>query len=100
MVDPGIDHGFVYNAKGQVDILQSPFFDFTPDVDYSVEEYVDRIIFQLAATIDEQISSVQWTISSKVKKAPDGNPLPSLQSSTKIFNSHSSGDESFQVEEK
>ncbi|KAL0919085.1 hypothetical protein M5K25_011158 [Dendrobium thyrsiflorum] len=60
MVDPGIDHGFVYNAKGQVNILQSPFFNFTPDVDQSVEEYVDRIIFQLAATIDKQFSSVQW----------------------------------------
>ncbi|KAL0906430.1 hypothetical protein M5K25_024925 [Dendrobium thyrsiflorum] len=93
MVDPRIDHGFVYNAKGQVDILQSPFFDFTPDVDHFVEEYVDRIIFQLAATIEKQISSVQWTISSKIKKAPDDNSLPSLKSSTKISNSHSSGDE-------
>ncbi|KAL0920476.1 hypothetical protein M5K25_009615 [Dendrobium thyrsiflorum] len=49
-LDPANDHGFVYNTKGQVDILQSPFFDFSPDVDHSVEEYVDRIIFQLAAT--------------------------------------------------
>ncbi|KAL0920161.1 hypothetical protein M5K25_009278 [Dendrobium thyrsiflorum] len=95
MADPEVDHGFVYNAKGQVDILKSPFFNFTPNVDHSIEEYMDRIIFQLATTIDEQISTFQWTIISKVKKAPDGNSLPSVKSSTKISNSFSSGDENF-----
>ncbi|KAL0922181.1 hypothetical protein M5K25_006149 [Dendrobium thyrsiflorum] len=99
MADSGIDHGFVYNENDQVDILKSPFFNFSPDVDHSVEEYMDRILFQLAATIDKKISSVQWTIISKAKKAPYGKSLPSLQSNTKIFNSHSSGDESFQEEE-
>ncbi|KAL0927013.1 hypothetical protein M5K25_001164 [Dendrobium thyrsiflorum] len=75
MADPEVDHGFIYN-----------------DNDQSVEEYVDRIIFQLASTIEEQISSVQWITVSKVKKAPDGNSLPSLHSSL-------SGDENFQVGE-
>ncbi|KAL0907306.1 hypothetical protein M5K25_021706 [Dendrobium thyrsiflorum] len=65
--DPANDHGFIYNDKGQVDILQSPFFDFTPDIDHSVEEYVERIIFQLAATIDDQLSSVQWLLSNDGK---------------------------------
>ncbi|KAL0913436.1 hypothetical protein M5K25_016897 [Dendrobium thyrsiflorum] len=60
MADPEVGHGFVYNANGQVDILKSPFFDFTLDVDQSVEEYVDRIIFQLVATIDEQISFKEY----------------------------------------
>ncbi|KAL0909984.1 hypothetical protein M5K25_020903 [Dendrobium thyrsiflorum] len=86
MADLEVDYDFVYNAKGQVNILKSPFFDFTPDVDHSVKEYVDRIIFQHATTIDKQISTFQWTIITKVKKAPDGNSLPSVQSSTKISN--------------
>ncbi|KAL0914831.1 hypothetical protein M5K25_015215 [Dendrobium thyrsiflorum] len=90
--DPEVDHGFIYNDQGRVDIIKSHFFDFTPGVDQTVEEYVNRIIFQLAATFEEQISSVQWMIITKVKKAPNGKSLPSLQSS-------SSGDENFQVGE-
>ncbi|KAL0913015.1 hypothetical protein M5K25_016444 [Dendrobium thyrsiflorum] len=87
MADPGIDHGFIYNTKGQVDILQSPFFDFSPDVDHSMEEYVDRIIFQLAATIDVQLSSVQWLVGSNAKKSTNAKNLP--------MPSSSSGDEEF-----
>ncbi|KAL0904686.1 hypothetical protein M5K25_026820 [Dendrobium thyrsiflorum] len=89
--DPANDHGFVYNTKGQVDILQSPFFDFSPDVDHSVKEYVDRIIFQLAATIDVQLSSVQWLVDGNTKKSTNVMNLPIPTSS--------SGDEIFQVEE-
>ncbi|KAL0927227.1 hypothetical protein M5K25_001389 [Dendrobium thyrsiflorum] len=33
MADPEVDHGFIYNEKGQVDILKYPFFDFTTDED-------------------------------------------------------------------
>ncbi|KAL0922561.1 hypothetical protein M5K25_006552 [Dendrobium thyrsiflorum] len=91
MDDPEVDHDFVYNANGQVNILKSPFFDFTPDEDQSVEEYVDRIILQLAATIDEQISFVQWLVDGNVKKATD-DVNPPMQT-------NSSGDETFQVEE-
>ncbi|KAL0914763.1 hypothetical protein M5K25_015140 [Dendrobium thyrsiflorum] len=89
--DPANDHGFVYNTKGQVDILQSPFFDFSPDVDHSVKEYVDRIIFQLAATIDVQLSSAQWLVDGNTKKSINVMNLPIPTSS--------SGDEIFQVEE-
>ncbi|KAL0913043.1 hypothetical protein M5K25_016474 [Dendrobium thyrsiflorum] len=63
MADPANDHGFIYDDQGKVDNIKSPFFDFSPGVDQSVEEYVDRIVFQLAATIDEQLSSVQWLLS-------------------------------------
>ncbi|KAL0911359.1 hypothetical protein M5K25_019493 [Dendrobium thyrsiflorum] len=91
LLDPANDHGFVYNTKGQVDILQSPFFDFSSDVDHSVEEYVDRIIFQLAATIDVQLSSVQWLVDGYTKKSTNVMNLPIPTSS--------SGDEIFQVEE-
>ncbi|KAH0456858.1 hypothetical protein IEQ34_014765 [Dendrobium chrysotoxum] len=62
MADPKRDHGFVYNDQGQVDITHSPFFDINPEVDQTIEEYVERIVFTLAATIDDQISSVQWQI--------------------------------------
>ncbi|KAL0911112.1 hypothetical protein M5K25_019225 [Dendrobium thyrsiflorum] len=69
MTDLANDHGFIYNDQGQVNIIKSPFFNFTPGVDQSVEEYVDRIIYQLAATIDEQISSVQWLVGGNAKKS-------------------------------
>ncbi|KAL0906882.1 hypothetical protein M5K25_025412 [Dendrobium thyrsiflorum] len=60
MADPEQDHGFVYDDQGQVDILNSPFFDINPEVDPTVEEYVDRIVFTLTAAIDDQLSSVQF----------------------------------------
>ncbi|KAL0913619.1 hypothetical protein M5K25_017096 [Dendrobium thyrsiflorum] len=62
MNDPANDHGFIYDDQGKADIIKSSFFDFSPGVDQSVEEYVDRIIFQLDATIDKQLSSVQWLV--------------------------------------
>ncbi|KAL0909034.1 hypothetical protein M5K25_023556 [Dendrobium thyrsiflorum] len=65
MADPELDHGFVYDDQGQVDILKSPFFDVNLEIDHTVEEYVDGIIFSLASTIYEQLSSVQWRIVSK-----------------------------------
>ncbi|KAL0906872.1 hypothetical protein M5K25_025401 [Dendrobium thyrsiflorum] len=91
MTDPTNDHGFIYNDQGKVDIIKSPFFNFSPDVDHSVEEYVDRIIFQLAVTIDEQISSVQWLVGGNTKKSTDVENF-SMQT-------NSSGDEIFQEEE-
>ncbi|KAL0904965.1 hypothetical protein M5K25_027130 [Dendrobium thyrsiflorum] len=62
IVDPELDHGFVYNDQGQVDILISPFFDVNLEIDRAVEEYVESITFSLAASIDEQLSPVQWQI--------------------------------------
>ncbi|KAL0906515.1 hypothetical protein M5K25_025013 [Dendrobium thyrsiflorum] len=62
MADPELDHSFVYNDQGQVDILKSPFFDINLEIDRTVEEYVDRIVFSFAAAIDEQLSPIQWRI--------------------------------------
>ncbi|KAL0909408.1 hypothetical protein M5K25_020277 [Dendrobium thyrsiflorum] len=42
MADPEVGHGFIYDHQGLVDILQSPFFDLTLEVDNTVDEYVDR----------------------------------------------------------
>ncbi|KAL0924952.1 hypothetical protein M5K25_005813 [Dendrobium thyrsiflorum] len=49
-------------AEGQVDIHKSPLFDLNLEIDQTVEEYIERIVFTLAATIDEQLPSVQWQI--------------------------------------
>ncbi|PKU80328.1 Acetolactate synthase small subunit 2, chloroplastic [Dendrobium catenatum] len=61
-VDPELDHGFVYDDQGQVDILKSLFFDLNLDIDQTVEVYVERITFTLADAIDEQLYSIQWQI--------------------------------------
>ncbi|KAH0466033.1 hypothetical protein IEQ34_006136 [Dendrobium chrysotoxum] len=42
MADPEYDNGFVYNDQGQVDILNSLFFDINPEVDQTVEEYIHK----------------------------------------------------------
>ncbi|KAL0909013.1 hypothetical protein M5K25_023534 [Dendrobium thyrsiflorum] len=68
MADPERDSGFVYNEQGFVDILRSPFFDLNLEVDDSVEEYVERIIFTLSNTIEEQLSTVQWQITAKPRQ--------------------------------
>ncbi|KAL0922993.1 hypothetical protein M5K25_007033 [Dendrobium thyrsiflorum] len=62
IADPEQDHEFVYNEQGHVVILNSPFFDVNPEVDQTVEEYIQRITFTLAAAIDDQLSSVQWKL--------------------------------------
>ncbi|KAL0909030.1 hypothetical protein M5K25_023552 [Dendrobium thyrsiflorum] len=62
MADPGVNHGFVYDNQGSVDILQSLFFDLNPEVDDTVDEYIDRIIFTLAPSIEEHLTSGQWQI--------------------------------------
>ncbi|KAL0914159.1 hypothetical protein M5K25_017668 [Dendrobium thyrsiflorum] len=56
LTGPGRD--IVFNNQGQVDIIQSPFFDVNLEVDQIVEGYIDRIIFSLTAAIDDQLSSV------------------------------------------
>ncbi|KAL0916295.1 hypothetical protein M5K25_013793 [Dendrobium thyrsiflorum] len=65
MADPEQDHEFVYNEQGHADILNSPFFDINSEVDQTVEEYVERIVFTLATAIDDQLSFVQWQLVSK-----------------------------------
>ncbi|KAL0906572.1 hypothetical protein M5K25_025074 [Dendrobium thyrsiflorum] len=62
VADPEQDHGFVYNEQGHVNILNSPFFDVNPEVDQTIEEYVERITFTLATAVEDQLSSVQWLI--------------------------------------
>ncbi|PKU68483.1 hypothetical protein MA16_Dca016841 [Dendrobium catenatum] len=64
MADPGLDSGFVYNEQGFIDILRSTFFNVNLEIDISVDEYLDRIIFTLSKAIEEQLANVQWQITS------------------------------------
>ncbi|KAL0909861.1 hypothetical protein M5K25_020768 [Dendrobium thyrsiflorum] len=60
MGDPDIDHGFLYDYQGRVDILISPFFDVPFGNDNTAGEYVDRILYQLTLAIEEQIPAGRW----------------------------------------
>ncbi|KAL0922245.1 hypothetical protein M5K25_006216 [Dendrobium thyrsiflorum] len=62
MADPECDHGFIYNHQGLVDILQSSFFDLNLKVDNTVDNYVDRILFTLAPSIEEHLPSGHWRL--------------------------------------
>ncbi|KAL0904685.1 hypothetical protein M5K25_026819 [Dendrobium thyrsiflorum] len=55
MADPELDSGFVYNEQGFVDILRSPFFNVNLEVENTIEEYVEHIIFTISDSIEEQI---------------------------------------------
>ncbi|PKU71438.1 hypothetical protein MA16_Dca004280 [Dendrobium catenatum] len=65
MADPEVDHGFANNSQGQIDILQSPFFDPDWEFEDSVESYVDRILYHLAEMIDKQRPTGHWQIVSR-----------------------------------
>ncbi|KAL0914000.1 hypothetical protein M5K25_017496 [Dendrobium thyrsiflorum] len=58
----------IIKPAGFVDVLRSPFFDINPEVDNSVEEYVERIIFTLSNAIEKQLSTVQWQITAKPRQ--------------------------------
>ncbi|PKU74119.1 hypothetical protein MA16_Dca023852 [Dendrobium catenatum] len=62
MADLELDSGFVYDEQGNINILHSTFFNFNPETDNSVEEYVDRIIFTFSEAVEEQLANVQWQI--------------------------------------
>ncbi|KAL0915671.1 hypothetical protein M5K25_016106 [Dendrobium thyrsiflorum] len=62
MADPERDNGFVYNSQGQVDIIRSPFFDLNLEIDDTIDNYVDRILFTLTLAIEEHQVSGQWRI--------------------------------------
>ncbi|KAI0511557.1 hypothetical protein KFK09_012187 [Dendrobium nobile] len=59
---PEVDHGFAYNPLGDIDILHSPFYEPDWEYDESVEDYVNRIIYCLAETIDLQKTKMLWLI--------------------------------------
>ncbi|PKU67774.1 hypothetical protein MA16_Dca016943 [Dendrobium catenatum] len=60
MADPEIDHDFDYNSQGEIDILRSHFYETEWGYDDSIEDYVNRILFCLAETIELQQPRVTW----------------------------------------
>ncbi|KAL0921097.1 hypothetical protein M5K25_008133 [Dendrobium thyrsiflorum] len=76
MGDPDVDHGFIYDEQGRVDILGSPFFDVEFGNDRTADEYVDQIIYQLSLAIEDRIPSGRWYIVS--------TPLTSLNLVTSL----------------
>ncbi|KAL0916335.1 hypothetical protein M5K25_013838 [Dendrobium thyrsiflorum] len=80
MTDPEFNHGFTFDDQGRTDILHSPFFDvqFIED-DVTVEEYIDRILYQLTLAIEEHIPAGHWKIMSRPTNPP--SPTPSTRNS-------------------
>ncbi|KAL0916494.1 hypothetical protein M5K25_014014 [Dendrobium thyrsiflorum] len=80
MVDLEFDHGFAFDDQGRTDILHSPFFDvqFSED-DVTIEDYIDRILYQLTLTIEEHILAGHWNIVSRPTNPP--SPTPSTTNS-------------------
>ncbi|KAL0927003.1 hypothetical protein M5K25_003263 [Dendrobium thyrsiflorum] len=64
MADPERDFGMVYDEKGFIQILQSPFFDVDPEVDHAVEGYVARILDTIVLAVEEQLGTVEWRLAS------------------------------------
>ncbi|KAL0915079.1 hypothetical protein M5K25_015480 [Dendrobium thyrsiflorum] len=67
---PERDHGFVYDDQGQTDLLQSTFFDVNLEVDDTVDEYIDRIIFTLAPAIEEHLPTGHWRVIGRPSTSP------------------------------
>ncbi|PKU73218.1 hypothetical protein MA16_Dca023694 [Dendrobium catenatum] len=80
MADPEVDHGFVFNDQRRADILGSLFFDVTFGNDETVENYIDRILFQLMLSIEEHLPQGRWVI---VGHPP--LPPPATSPSMKVF---------------
>ncbi|KAL0906704.1 hypothetical protein M5K25_025219 [Dendrobium thyrsiflorum] len=76
MGDPDVDHEFLYDEQGRVDILQSPFFDVTFGSDRTVDEYVDRIIYQLTLAIEDRIPQGRWYLIGRPSTPPNLAPNP------------------------
>ncbi|KAL0911410.1 hypothetical protein M5K25_019549 [Dendrobium thyrsiflorum] len=71
MGDPDVDHGFYYDEQGQVDILNSSFFDVSFGNDPTADEYVERIIYQLTLAIEDQLPAGRWCLVSRRPSSPD-----------------------------
>ncbi|KAL0921716.1 hypothetical protein M5K25_008817 [Dendrobium thyrsiflorum] len=71
MGDPDVDHDFLYDEQGMVDILRSSFFGVTFGNDPTADEYVEQIIYQLTLAIEDQIPAGRWYLVSRHPTSPD-----------------------------
>ncbi|KAL0928019.1 hypothetical protein M5K25_002252 [Dendrobium thyrsiflorum] len=62
MADPERDFGIAYDDQGLIQILQSPFFDIDPEVDHTVNDYIDRILETVVLAVEEQLGAVEWRL--------------------------------------
>ncbi|KAL0916669.1 hypothetical protein M5K25_014197 [Dendrobium thyrsiflorum] len=62
MADPEQDFGMAYDEQGYVHILHSTFFDVDPEVDHTLQGYVERILDTLVDAVEEQLGTVEWRI--------------------------------------
>ncbi|PKU74177.1 hypothetical protein MA16_Dca020153 [Dendrobium catenatum] len=85
MADPEVDHGFVYNDRGEIDILLSPFYDPDWEYDKTVERYVKRILYCLAHTIDLQKPKTPWLLVGRSTPSPSVATSPSTKTFSTIF---------------
>ncbi|PKU84521.1 hypothetical protein MA16_Dca003034 [Dendrobium catenatum] len=81
MVVLEVDHGFAYNALGEIDILRCPFYKPDWEYDESVEDYINRILYCLAETTDLQKPKTHWLLIGRSTPFPPSATSPS----TKVF---------------
>ncbi|KAL0922507.1 hypothetical protein M5K25_006497 [Dendrobium thyrsiflorum] len=67
MADPEHDFGIVYDDQGLIQILQSPFFDVDPEVDHTVNDYIERILETVVMAVEDQLGTVEWRLSADPK---------------------------------
>ncbi|PKU72154.1 hypothetical protein MA16_Dca006747 [Dendrobium catenatum] len=79
MADPAVDHGFAYNAQGEIDILLSPFYEPDWEHDGTVERYVNRIIYFLAVTIELQRPRTLWFLIGRSLPPPPPATFPTTK---------------------
>ncbi|KAL0924825.1 hypothetical protein M5K25_005683 [Dendrobium thyrsiflorum] len=85
MGDPDVDHGFLYDDQGRVDILGSLFFDVTFGDDRTADEYVDQIIYQLTLAIEDQIPAGHWYLVSHRPTSPDPTTSPATSTQSLLL---------------
>ncbi|KAL0914342.1 hypothetical protein M5K25_014685 [Dendrobium thyrsiflorum] len=76
MGDPDFDHGFMFDDQGRTDILGSPSFDVYFRTEETVDDYVDRILYQLTLSIEQHIPPGRWYIVNCPPPSPDSATSP------------------------
>ncbi|KAI0501660.1 hypothetical protein KFK09_016605 [Dendrobium nobile] len=71
MAYPKVDHGFVFNSQGDIDVVYSSFFDVGFGFDDTVEGYLNRILPHLVDILDEQLPADEWIINGRPPSSPD-----------------------------
>ncbi|KAL0920432.1 hypothetical protein M5K25_009569 [Dendrobium thyrsiflorum] len=67
MANPEHDFGIVYDDQGLILILQSPFFDVDPEVDHTVNDYIERILETVVMAVEDQLGTVEWRLAADPK---------------------------------